>query len=604
MYRLINPDFTYNSDTFVESVMENRGIKNLERFLEPNSSDEIHYSKLNNIYEAVKLFKKIEQKDKAVINIALIVDSDIDGFSSSAILASYVEDNFPHIKLHFLFHAGKTHGITDEMVMEVLRLNELHSLDLLVVADAGSSDYENQAKIKNNAGVPILVLDHHEVEEGESEFALVVNNQISPEYDNKALSGVGIVYKFLQALDDVYGIMQADEYLDLVALGNISDSMDLTSPETRYYVYEGLKNIKNKFFKEIIMKQIGNMKRVYPQALAFSVIPKMNGIIRVGTAEEKSDLFNAFRGVEETYYNSRSKKNETLPQKVTRLCTNAHNNQKKLRNSWLEVFNEHIESNDLNSNAFLLIEIDDNMTIKKNRKDVTFNRDLGGLIAGNLSSDYRKPVLMLIWDEDKKQYSGSLRGYDRTMKNTKDFLQGLELFEYLGGHQNACGFRIDKEPLGKLNFAINNKLGGQDLVGQQDIDVDFYLDDEELTTEIVDKVYEYEYLWGKGAEKPLFATDIVVDTNKIKKSASSSMIEWYHNDIKFVQFTGDKRLVDLSEDGHIVKLTLVGSLSVNHFNGKSTPQFLIEDVSIGELMTEFKEIPTVGASDLDDLFNW
>ncbi len=604
MYNLIRSSDITNDD-FLEVVLGNRGITNVERFLEPSSEDEIHYSLLHNMNEAVQLFKSVESKDKSVVHVAIIIDSDIDGNTSSAILASYIEDNFSHIKLHFLFHEGKTHGITKEMVSKVANLNETIGIDLLIVPDAGTSDYNHQYKIDMDMDIPILVLDHHEADNGESEFALVVNNQLSPEYENKALSGVGIVYKFLQALDDEYKIYEADEYLDLVALGNIADTMDLTSPETRYYVYEGLKNIKNEFLKEMISKQIGDFNRVYPQTLAFGVIPKMNGIIRVGSAEEKQDLFNAFRGVKETYYNTRSKKNETLPQKVTRLCTNAHSNQKKLRSSWLEVLNAHIEKNNLNSNAFLLIEIDDSMTVKKNRKDVTFDRDLGGLIAGQLAGDYRKPVLMLIWDSEKEQYTGSLRGFDGTMTNTKDFLEGLELFEYLGGHQNACGFRINKEPLSKLNETINNKLADSDSVGVQKIDVDFYLTDEQLTVDVVKDVYEYEYLWGKGVSKPLFATDIELDTSKIKKSASSNMIEWYHNDIKFVQFSGDKRLMNLMEDGHVVKLTLVGSLSINHFNGIKYPQFLIEDISIGELMTEFTAIPTTAkVDDLDDLFNW
>ena len=603
MYKIIDPSKTIVTHDFLDTVLSNRGIKNKELFLEPSSSQEIHYSKLKNMDLAVQIFSSIVAKEES--NIAVLIDQDIDGFCSSAVLVSYLEDNFPKAKLHFLFHDRKQHGLTNEIMGKIENLLKETELDIIFTPDSSSSDYKHH-KILSEKGIKVISLDHHEADNGESEFALVVNNQLSPEYENKALSGVGIVYKFLQALDDEYRIYEADEYLDLVALGNIADTMDLTSPETRYYVYEGLKNIKNEFLKEMISKQIGDFNRVYPQTLAFGVIPKMNGIIRVGTAEEKQDLFNAFRGVKETYYNTRSKKNETLPQKVTRLCTNAHSNQKKLRTSWLEVFNAHIEEKNLNSNAFLLIEIDENMTVKKNRKDVTFDRDLGGLIAGQLAGDYRKPVLMLIWDSEKEQYTGSLRGFDGTMTNTKDFLEGLELFEYLGGHQNACGFRINKEPLNKLNETINSKLADSDSAGFQKIDVDFYLADEQLTVDVVKEVYDYEYLWGKGASKPLFATDIELDTSKIKKSASSNMIEWYHNDIKFVQFSGDKRLMSLMEDGHVVKLTLVGSLSINHFNGIKYPQFLIEDISIGELMTEFTPIPKITAEvdDLDDLFNW
>ncbi|MFJ3387525.1 DHH family phosphoesterase [Lysinibacillus sp. NPDC086135] len=591
MYRLISTS-NIVTDDFLEVILGNRGISDKERLLEPKASDEIHYSNLQNMKEAVALFKEIENRGRVEggkIRVVLIIDSDIDGNTSSAILASYIENLFPHIELIFLFHEGKQHGITEDKVREVIELHKEIAIDLLIVADAGTSDYKQQYLICEKHEIPILILDHHEAENGESEFALVVNNQLSDNYPNKALSGVGIVYKFLQALDDEYGYMEAEQYLDLVALGNIADSMDLTSPETRYLVYEGLKDIRNEFLKEIILKQIGDFKRVYPHTLAFGVIPKMNGIIRVGKPEEKVDLFNAFRGIEQATVNPRSKKSETLPQKVTRQCVNAYKRQKTMREKWVVKIKEQIVEKNLHENAFLLIELEE-----------SFDRDLGGYLAGALAGEYRKPVLMLVWDSEIERFSGSLRGYDGTMKNTKDFLEGLKLFDYLGGHQNACGFKISKDSLLSLNGAINNALEEQNLTGEQKIDVDFYLEDGQLTTELVDKVYEHEYLWGKGVSKPLFAIDIEVDTNRIKKSSSSNMIEWYHNNIKFLQFTGDRRLLDLMEDGHIVKLTIVGSLSVNHFLGKSTPQFLIEDMAIGEKakFTLFEEV------NVDDLFNW
>ncbi|MFJ7982343.1 DHH family phosphoesterase [Lysinibacillus xylanilyticus] len=595
MYQLIS-NSNIATDDFLDVVLGNRGITDKERFLEPKASDEIHYSNLHNMDKAVMLFKDIEsygKREMGKVRMVLIVDSDIDGNTSSAILASYIEKLFPHIELTFLFHKGKQHGITEDKVNEIIELNNESAIDLLIVADAGTSDYKHQYIISEKHCIPILILDHHEAEKGESEFALVVNNQLSDNYPNKALSGVGIVYKFLQALDDEYGQMESERYLDLVALGNIADSMDLTSPETRYLVYEGLKDIQNEFLREIVFKLVGDFDKVYPQTLAFGVIPKMNGIIRVGKDEEKVDLFNAFRGLDEITMNSRSKKYETLPQKVTRMSINAHKRQKTMREKWITKIQKQIEEKSLNQNAFLLIELEE-----------SFDRDLSGYLASSLASEYRKPVLMMVWNSKDKAYSGSLRGFDGTMKDTKDFLEGLELFEYLAGHQNACGFKIKEDSYFLLNDKINTQLEEKELTGIQKIDVDFFLEDGQLTLDLIEEVYEYEYLWGKGASKPLFALEVEVDTNTINKSASSSMIKWNHNGVDFVQFTGDKRLLDLMEDGHIVKLTIVGSLSMNTFLGKTTPQLMIEDMAIGELLTEFTKSEEGWGDELDDLFDW
>jgi single-stranded-DNA-specific exonuclease len=107
-------------------------------------------------------------------------------------------------------------------------------------------------------GYDILVLDHHEAERY-SDHAVVINNQLSKNYPNKALSGVGVVYKFLEHIDyetqkenlkEEEGFVEpySYNYLDLVALGEISDVMDMTTLENRWIVSAGLSNINNKFF--------------------------------------------------------------------------------------------------------------------------------------------------------------------------------------------------------------------------------------------------------------------------------------------------------------------------------------------------------------------
>lgn len=49
----------------------------------------------------------------------MIVDSDCDGFTSSAILINYLHDFFPNwveTKLNYIFHEGKQHGLNDHIL--------------------------------------------------------------------------------------------------------------------------------------------------------------------------------------------------------------------------------------------------------------------------------------------------------------------------------------------------------------------------------------------------------------------------------------------------------------------------------------------------------
>lgn len=571
----------FNVNNFIDIVLENRNIENKELLLNPSMDSLIHYSKLKNIKKGVYLFKDIVTKNRQP-HIAVVPDEDIDGYVSSAILISYIENSFVNTNISTIFHSRKAHGLTKDIMKKICKLNKDNPIDLLIMPDASSNDYE-QHKILNNLGIKVLVIDHHLVEKGESKDAVIINPQLSPHYKNKELSGAGVVYKFLQALDDEFNINNADNWKELLSLSLVSDAMDLSSPETRYLVYSGLEEINNKFFKEMIFKHIGDFDKVYPHTLSFNVIPKINAMIRVGKDEEKIDMFKAFLGREEDFYNSRTKKTETLPQKVTRLCNNAYNRQKKLKAKWIDIIKEQIEENNLNDNAFLLVRMNED-----------FDRELTGYIAGGLVSEYRKPVLILVWNSEQEAYTGSLRGHDRTMENTKDFLIDLDLFDFVQGHQNASGFKIQEEALNKLNDEINKKLSFNS--EEKEILVDFILSEDEITVDLIEDVYSYENLWGKGVEMPQFGFEATVDTSNITTSKSSSYLKWFKKGIEFVQFTGDEKLLELAGQNKEVTIKAVGTMGINSFLGRETPQVVINELEIVEIKEK--------EDDDFDLFDW
>ncbi len=59
----------------LETVLKNRGIKDIERFLNPSKEDVIHYSKLKNINKAVELFDRHKGGGSAIL---VLVDPDCD----------------------------------------------------------------------------------------------------------------------------------------------------------------------------------------------------------------------------------------------------------------------------------------------------------------------------------------------------------------------------------------------------------------------------------------------------------------------------------------------------------------------------------------------
>lgn len=186
-------------------------------------------------------------------------------------------------------------------------INGENICDLIILPDSSSNDYEYH-KILKERGYDILVLDHHDAEKY-SEDAVVVNNQLSKKYSNKMASGVGIVFKFLQACDKRLGITFCPTYLDLVALGEISDMMQMQTPENRFICDYGLSHVNNEFFKTIVKKQCYSLFGIYEDAwtdnyysngdltqikVAFYVTPLINALIRVGSQHEKEIMFESF----------------------------------------------------------------------------------------------------------------------------------------------------------------------------------------------------------------------------------------------------------------------------------------------------------------------
>ena len=162
----------------------------------------------------------------------------------------------------------------------------------ILVPDAGSND--SQYAIKLN--VPILVLDHHILEDDYlANNLILINNQVSEKYVNKNLSGAGVTWQFCRALDEVFNINYSKELIDLAALGIDADMMSMLSYENQYIIQTGFKNINNFFFKVLIDKQSYSMNnKITPITVAFYIVPMINAMIRVGSMDEKERLFLAF----------------------------------------------------------------------------------------------------------------------------------------------------------------------------------------------------------------------------------------------------------------------------------------------------------------------
>lgn len=118
-----------------------------------NSFIELDREKLS--AAAALLSKTISNNDKCLV----IVDSDADGFTSSAILINYLHDLFPawvETNLDYRVHDGKQHGLNDHIDWII----NAKMYSLVIIPDAGSNDIEECTRLKQN-GINTIILDHH-----------------------------------------------------------------------------------------------------------------------------------------------------------------------------------------------------------------------------------------------------------------------------------------------------------------------------------------------------------------------------------------------------------------------------------------------------------
>jgi len=571
--------------TAVEQILINRGVlkEDIPQFI--NTQDDVIASPflLDNIQRAVNsLITHLEGKSKML----LVVDCDADGFTSSAEFYNYMYANFNDIDIDFQFHEGKFHGI--ENVEDIIE----KGYSLVIAPDSASNQYEEHSILKE-AGIDIIVLDHHDCEK-ESSDAIVVNNQLSENYDNKGLCGAGVVFQFLRVMDvtecDSHKrVKTAFDFIDLAALGLIADMSDMKDLETKRLIELGIIALAapvedfsepntNPFLAGLIDKNSYSIgQTITPISLAFYVAPFINAVVRVGTMEEKALTFESMLDknvgvtVPSLKRGHKPGDTETVLGQALRVLTNVKNRQIRVRDKTFNELEKTITKESLENNAVIVLDT-------KGKLD----KNLNGLVANQIMAKYSRPVLVLA--EKDGFFSGSGRNYEcEQMPDLRTFIADSDLAEYASGHGNAFGTSFTQENLDKFISYANERLNYKNT--EAEYNVDFIFDG---TENIADKVLDIGALssiWGKGMTEPyVFIEGIRINNkNKVLYSPDKNpTLKITSNGVSFMKFRFDKELyAKLAPNEYTDTIVnIVGRCSINHWNGNSIPQVMIQQFEV------------------------
>ena len=545
----------------------------------PRDTDVDDPAKLNNRERAAAAAYDILSKGNAHVYVQ--PDPDTDGFTSSAVLIQYLKRRFPDVSIRWKLHEGKDHGINPDFV---------NPEDTLVfIPDAGSNDYQQQLQLVKG-GHTVIILDHHEVENYQDTGAILVNNQVSDKFDNKYLSGVGIVYRFIKYRDSKYFADKpaiANDYLDLAATGIIADARNRTTLGNNFIAYYGLSHIRNQFLKEIIIKQARGIKdpaNLSKIDVAFYVAPIINGVIRSGTQEDKERVFKALSTAEsdqmfESEYHG-VKREENLWQYAARLAFNAKSRQDAAKKKGFELITELIDKNGWDKHNLIIATIDDKRAEK-------INPNFTGLIARELVKKYNKPCLLLRATEfnGEELYGGSGRnGNFYGLPNLMDFLEKSKLITYIAGHTNAFGVFMPLENVARLRKYSDEHLN-QSVFDDDIIDVDYWFDESNKHPIDLNRLHTFAAainLYGNSIPQPKFAFTFpysIANYRVMGKSQDSVKISY--EGVDFVAFKDPSLIFQLGQHKGGV-ITLVGRPQINSWQGHESVQVRIDYIDIAD----------------------
>ena len=554
-------------------ILFNRGLKTKEDLRWFLSEREEFFSPF--------LFKDMKPAIDLIIShikkrakIMIFGDYDADGVTSSALLYDVFSSLKASVGFYIPDRISEGYGLNKKALKQI----KADGFSLIITVDSGIRNKEEVAYAQS-LGLDIIVTDHHAYPEKEEDWpkCLIINPaDKSSGYPFKYLAGVGVAFKLATALILESKLKEGEKNiliektLDLVAIGTVSDMVPLIG-ENRLIVQRGLQVLSQT--KRVglleLLRVSGVERKIDSFCLGFQLGPRLNAASRMKHANSALNLLISSNSAE------------------ARTLANDLNEKNLARQAMTEEVLAAAKSQIDQDNIPKLIIVTD-------FSDKSWNEGVIGLVAGKLSEQYYRPVLIIVKTEEKalasdgKEYflykgSGrSVEGFNlvEALEDSKDLL-----YKY-GGHPMAGGFSVLAEEntlafIDKINSWAEDKISLELLRPRirVDAELNFSLINDEFL-ELIERLAPF----GQSNKAPCFASFKlkIIDIVKMGQEEQHIKIRFLNHEDKDmksfwgISFGGSKKYSQLKL-GDIVDL--VYSLEFNHFNGKKEIQLKIIDLA-------------------------
>lgn len=383
--------------------------------------------------------------------IAVYGDYDADGVTATALLVELLRKLGGRVLPYIPHRLVEGYGLNHE----ALRKLREEGASLAITVDCGIGSLV-EVEYARSLGLDIIVTDHHDVHDELPPAVAVINpKRADSEYPFRSFSGVGVGYKLAQALiSSLTGetaTEQADQWLDLVALGTVADVVPLLG-ENRTLVTKGLavlNSTQRVGIKELVRLAGLPMGALDEGHIGYGICPRINAAGRIDDAIVAYELLTTDSTSE--------------AQRLARILEDRNALRQRLTEAALVKARE-AAAEQLSESAVLVIE------------DGDFSAGIVGLVAAKLVEEYGRPVVVL---ETGEEYS---RGSARSIPQF-DIAAALgecsALLLRYGGHAGAAGLAIRTDLVDlfrrRLSAIANRELEGKTVGPMLLVDVELPL---------------------------------------------------------------------------------------------------------------------------------
>jgi single-stranded-DNA-specific exonuclease len=449
-------------------ILVSRGFSTLE---------EIHdylYAKLPDLHDPFLMAEMPQAVDRICRalknneNILIYGDNDVDGMTGTALLTEFLQ----FLGANVFFYVSHRGIVRQSLIVEALEYALRNECKLLITVDCGITAATEIAKVVEQH-VDVIITDHHEPTDKIPHCIATLNPKLlNNSYPNRDLTGVGVAFKLAHGItnqlvsEGTISPKKVDlkRYLDLVALGTISDMGSLTG-ENRILVSYGLRQLrKNKRLGLAKLLSISdvNINELTTFDIASKIAPRLNSLGRIDDPQ---------KGVEILLVRNAA----TAEKMAVELDLNNIERQKIERTMSLDVENMLLSNPEILKGKAVIMHSD------------KWHPGVIAILSTRITKHYNRPTVMIAID--KEIGKGSLRSIREfpllnILKDCSDLLINF------GGHDFAAGLTIKEQNIQefKRRFiqAADLKLGDHDVMTKLYLDAEVNFHD--LTFDFLESI--------------------------------------------------------------------------------------------------------------------